>query len=82
MAGATCTPRLDLMESGDKRERVFDAFCFVGVEVLTNREPPRLHEREAAFVLAQLADGLAFLHGTLAWAQRLLQAWPSQEVRA
>ncbi|CAE6920188.1 unnamed protein product [Symbiodinium sp. CCMP2592] len=31
--------------------------------VLTNREPPRLHEREAAFVLAQLAGGLAFLHG-------------------
>merc|ERR1740138_230859 len=31
--------------------------------VLTSREPPRLHEREAAFVLQQLADGLTFLHG-------------------
>jgi len=31
--------------------------------VLTDREPPRLQEREAAFVLQQLADGLAFLHG-------------------
>ncbi|CAJ1356224.1 unnamed protein product [Effrenium voratum] len=30
--------------------------------VLTNREPPRLHEKEAAFVLAQLAEGLGFLH--------------------
>jgi len=30
--------------------------------VLTNREPPRLQEREAAFVLGQLAGGLAFLH--------------------
>eukprot|EP00931_Biecheleriopsis_adriatica_P039178 TRINITY_DN22416_c0_g1_i2.p1 TRINITY_DN22416_c0_g1~~TRINITY_DN22416_c0_g1_i2.p1 ORF type:complete len:702 (+),score=160.23 TRINITY_DN22416_c0_g1_i2:85-2190(+) len=30
--------------------------------VLTNREPPRLQEREAAFVLAQLAEGLSFLH--------------------
>lgn len=30
--------------------------------VLTNREPPRLQEREAAFVLSQLAEGLAFLH--------------------
>mmetsp|Transcript_120814 Transcript_120814/g.352914 ORF Transcript_120814/g.352914 Transcript_120814/m.352914 type:complete len:770 (-) Transcript_120814:157-2466(-) len=31
--------------------------------VLTSREPARLLEREAAFVLEQLADGLRFLHG-------------------
>lgn len=30
--------------------------------VLTNREPPRLQEREAAFVVAQLVEGLSFLH--------------------
>eukprot|EP00927_Polykrikos_kofoidii_P022463 TRINITY_DN2094_c2_g1_i4.p1 TRINITY_DN2094_c2_g1~~TRINITY_DN2094_c2_g1_i4.p1 ORF type:complete len:787 (+),score=146.27 TRINITY_DN2094_c2_g1_i4:166-2526(+) len=30
--------------------------------VLTVREPSRLFEREASFVLRQLADGLAFLH--------------------
>lgn len=30
--------------------------------VLTSREPPRLVEREAAFVLRQLATGLKFLH--------------------
>lgn len=31
--------------------------------VLTSREPARLHEQEATFVLRQLADGLTFLHG-------------------
>ncbi|CAE8652312.1 unnamed protein product, partial [Polarella glacialis] len=31
--------------------------------VLTNREPPRLQERESSFVLRQLAAGLEFLHG-------------------
>ncbi|CAK8985151.1 Calcium-dependent protein kinase 7 (Calmodulin-domain protein kinase CDPK isoform 7) [Durusdinium trenchii] len=30
--------------------------------VLTTREPPRLQEREASFVLSQLAEGLSFLH--------------------
>lgn len=31
--------------------------------ILIARAPPQLLEREAAFVLRQLADGLAFLHG-------------------
>jgi len=31
--------------------------------ILTDRDPPRLLEKEAAFVLHQLADGLSFLHG-------------------
>ena len=30
--------------------------------VLTNREPARLQEREAAFVVSQLVEGLSFLH--------------------